>query len=637
MKIKRRLQINTVVLSMIALCIGVLLVLSIYRLHEANESAIIAGEIVTSVLERVSLRNDYIRDNSQRAKDQWYGKHREVKNLLKLVKNKFYDDRYIILLNTLSKEEESLGLIFSNLVANRTKRELNPDLAGFSLDTEKRLYSQMNRKVDEITTHGRALRELSKEARASALWLASVSIILAFVAIVMSMIRLWSMSKAIIHRANQLRDIATLINSGNLAFHIDVKGDDELTEIARAFNDMTVRLNASYQAIKKEIGERKQAEEALLESERRFRMLTTASNEVIYQMNPDWTEMRYLSGGNFLTDTIKNNNWLQEYIHPDDQSQVMAIINEAVIKKNIFEFEHRVFREDGTLGWTYSRAVPLLDADGQIIEWFGAASDITARKKAENALQTLNDELEKRVEQRTLELQETHQQYLHVEKLSAVGKLSASIAHEFNNPLQGLKTILNGLKRRAILDEDDKELLDLAINENERMKNLIISLQDFHRPSAGQKMVIDVHAALDSLLLLYKSDFKRKKISIVRKYAEGFPQIIVIPDQIKQVFLNLLNNATDACLEKGGVITVTTCYDIHKVAIAIEDTGIGFKYDQKSKIFEPFFTTKPKEMGMGLGLSISQDIVQQHQGEIRVESKQGKGSTFTILLPTQHN
>jgi signal transduction histidine kinase len=256
-----------------------------------------------------------------------------------------------------------------------------------------------------------------------------------------------------------------------------------------------------------------------------------------------------------------------------------------------------------------------------------------ARKLVEEQLQALNDDLERRVENRTRELQETQAQYLHAEKLSAVGKLSASIAHEFNNPLQGIKAILKGLKRRAILEEEDKELLDLAISENERMKNLIKSLQDFNRPSAGQKMEMDVHAALDSLLLLYKSDFKRKRISTLRKYAEGFPPITVVPDQFKQVFLNLLNNAMDACSEKGGEITISTCHSNQKVAISIQDTGIGLSDDDRNKIFEPFFTTKAKEKGTGLGLSICQDIIQHHQGEIRVESSPGKGSTFTILLP----
>jgi PAS domain S-box-containing protein len=128
----------------------------------------------------------------------------------------------------------------------------------------------------------------------------------------------------------------------------------------------------------------KRAERDLRESEQRFRALMTASSGAIYRMSPDWSEMRQLRGGNFIHDTEKpNRNWLPEYIHPEDQPQVMAVIQEAIRTKSVFELEHRVLRVDGTLGWTFSRAVPMLDANGEIIEWFGAASDITARKQAE--------------------------------------------------------------------------------------------------------------------------------------------------------------------------------------------------------------------------------------------------------------
>jgi PAS domain S-box-containing protein len=283
---------------------------------------------------------------------------------------------------------------------------------------------------------------------------------------------------------------------------------------------------------------------------------------------------------------------------------------------------------------------PVLDDEKKIEAVTVAEHDITDRKiSAENLriskeqLQTLNNELEQRVEKRSHELQKAQAQYLHAVKLSAIGQLSASIAHEFNNPLQGTRTILKGLKRRAILDEEDKELLDLAIVENERMGNLIKSLRDFNQPSAGEKKAMDVHAALDSLLLLYRSDFKRKKIETERNYAEGFPQVEVVPDQIKQVFLNLLNNAKDACSKNGGVITISTCYEDQSVAVEIKDTGVGFTPEEKDEIFIPFYTTKSKEEGTGLGLSISREIIQYHQGEIRAESQPGEGSTFTILLP----
>lgn len=253
-------------------------------------------------------------------------------------------------------------------------------------------------------------------------------------------------------------------------------------------------------------------------------------------------------------------------------------------------------------------------------------------KNVQEQLLILNNELEQKVEQRTRKLQETQSQYLHAAKLSAIGNLSASIAHEFNNPLQGVLNILHGLKKRAILEEEDKELLDLAIKENVRMKHLIRNLQDFNRPSSGVKSFIDVHVVLDSLLMFCKSDFNRKKINMIKNYAKRLPQIHAVPDQIKQVFLNLLSNAADACL-KNGVIKISTWQEDRKVAIAIEDNGIGIESEKIDRIFQPFYTTKSQVKGTGLGLSVSHGIVQSHQGGIRVKSQPGEGSTFTVLLP----
>ncbi len=257
------------------------------------------------------------------------------------------------------------------------------------------------------------------------------------------------------------------------------------------------------------------------------------------------------------------------------------------------------------------------------------------RKRVENQLQTINCVLERRVEQRTRELQETQLHYLHAEKLSAIGKLSASIAHEFNNPLQGIMAVLKGLKKRASMEEEDRELLEAAIDESDRIKKLIRSLQDFNRPSSYRKVLMDVQKSIESLLLLNKSDFKNKRISVQIDHAERLPLIMAIPDQIKQVVLNLLSNAADACQQSGGVLTVSTWQENDRVAIAIKDTGIGIQPGQMELLFQPFYTTKPEVKGTGLGLSVCHGIVKNHQGEIRVESQPQKGATFTVFLPIQ--
>jgi signal transduction histidine kinase len=138
-----------------------------------------------------------------------------------------------------------------------------------------------------------------------------------------------------------------------------------------------------------------QAHQAVRESEERFRTFIGATSNVVYRMSPDWNEMRYLAGKEFIADTKDSiATWVDKYIHPDDQRHVMAAIERAIQSKTIFELEHRVIRADGSLGWIYSRAVPIFDEQGKILEWFGAASDVTQRKQAEEMLRQQQERAE---------------------------------------------------------------------------------------------------------------------------------------------------------------------------------------------------------------------------------------------------
>ena len=179
----------------------------------------------------------------------------------------------------------------------------------------------------------------------------------------------------------RLQELTTAINQRLIVSSIH---EQELREVAERLN---VQLHA-------EIVERQHAEVALRESEERFRALVTASSEVVYRMSADWTELRQLHGRDFIADTdAPSRTWLDKYIPAEDQGAVLARINEAIRTRSIFEMEHRVLGKDGAVGWTWSRAIPLLGADGELLEWFGAASDVTERKQAEEEVRASAERL----------------------------------------------------------------------------------------------------------------------------------------------------------------------------------------------------------------------------------------------------
>lgn len=243
------------------------------------------------------------------------------------------------------------------------------------------------------------------------------------------------------------------------------------------------------------------------------------------------------------------------------------------------------------------------------------------------------EELRTAVEERTRELTEAQERYLHAEKLSAVGRLSASIAHEFSIPLQSVTTVLKGIGDYSTLQQEEKKLLELALQECRRMKNLLANLQDFHRSSAGNIEPVDLHALIDFLLLLLNKDLRTRKIEIVKAYAPDLPAVDAVADQLKQVFLNLINNAADACVG-GGLITISTeVIDREWIVVHVRDNGAGIDPVHIGRIFKPFFSTKKGNQGTGLGLSICYCIIRDNGGHIDVDSKQGKGTVFTVNLP----
>ena len=222
---------------------------------------------------------------------------------------------------------------------------------------------------------------------------------------------------------------------------------------------------------------------------------------------------------------------------------------------------------------------------------------------------------------------------LHTEKLAAVGKLVASIAHEFNNPIYGIRNALEQTLEHSTVPTNHQTTLQLAISECNRIANLVRELQEFNCPTTGKVTGMNLHQAIENTLHLIQTRFQSRGIKVITQFSADMPEIEAVSDQVRQVILNLLQNAEDAIAESGGTVTVSTAVIGTMAEFTVTDTGAGIAEEHLGKIFDPFFTTKGQVKGTGLGLSTSYNIVKQHRGDLTVESTPGQGAAFRVILP----
>ena len=222
----------------------------------------------------------------------------------------------------------------------------------------------------------------------------------------------------------------------------------------------------------------------------------------------------------------------------------------------------------------------------------------------------------------------------HAQKMELVGRMTASLAHEFGNPLLGIRFALRDVKQRPELAPDDRQLLQLAEEECDRMRSLIRDLQPLNRPSSERKTPCDLHRLLEEVLALHRTYLDRKGIGVERAFGAQHIRLRAAEDQLRQVFVNLLLNASDALAGSGpgGRLTITTALEDGMAVVSFADNGPGIRPEDLGRIFEPFFTTKPAVEGTGLGLPVSYGIVRAHGGTIEVRSRPGE-TVFTVALP----
>ena len=220
------------------------------------------------------------------------------------------------------------------------------------------------------------------------------------------------------------------------------------------------------------------------------------------------------------------------------------------------------------------------------------------------------------------------------ERLAIVGQLAADVAHELNNPLQGIVTYSHLLRERFGPDDPSGAWVEKIVIQADRSKKIIRALLDFSRPRKPHKKPVKVSALLDECISLVEGQALFHNIEVVKQFGSGIPDVVIDPSLMQQVFMNLIINAAEA-MEGTGRLALTTCFDpiAEMVEVGFVDSGHGIKPEDVDRIFEPFFTTKEVGHGTGLGLAISYGIVKEHHGAISVESEIGKGTSFTVHLP----
>jgi len=238
----------------------------------------------------------------------------------------------------------------------------------------------------------------------------------------------------------------------------------------------------------------------------------------------------------------------------------------------------------------------------------------------------------------TQQLKDSQEQLIQSEKLSSLGQLAASIAHEVNNPLSGVLTYTQLLIKRINSDEFSKEsaldYLSKMESELTRSTGLVRNLLDFARQSAPVLVETDLNDIVNRVLELTAHSARLSKIEVIKELDPSLPKLTADPNQLQQVCANLIVNAIQA-MPEGGKLTLRTSLDNGQLKMEVQDTGYGISPENMRKLFTPFFSTKKEVKGVGLGLAVSYGIIQRHRGKIEVQSIEGKGSTFTVYLPVR--
>ena len=398
---------------------------------------------------------------------------------------------------------------------------------------------------------------------------------------------------------------------GEFQHQVSVTGRDELAHLGQVFNDSARRLRDLYATLQR--------------SEDRLRRVIDTIPAHAWSTLPDgsvdFINQRFLEFTGRSREDLLGWGW-GSVVHPDDLTRYVNQWDAAVAAGKPLESEARVRRADGEYRWLLIRNVPLRDEMGNIVNWYGTAIDIEERHRAEEALHKAQADL------------------AHVSRLTTMGELVASIAHEVNQPLGAIVT--NGQTCLRLLSRDtadlnkSREIIGRMIKDGMRASEVIKRVRELLHKAPSEKSPLNINETVQEVIELVNSDLRRSKVELLIELAADLPHVVGDRVPLQQVILNMILNAKDAMSEvyTRELIITTRKNESGGVVVAVRDSGKGLDPKDAEKIFDPFFTTKAE--GMGLGLSISRSIIEDHSGRMWATPNEPQGTVFQFTLPSEH-
>jgi len=313
-------------------------------------------------------------------------------------------------------------------------------------------------------------------------------------------------------------------------------------------------------------------------------------------------------------------------VHSDDVAEVRARWQASLASGEPFECEARVRRADGAYRWMLHRGVSVRDESGQIVKWHGSSIDVDDR---------VTDQ--ERFEQERERLRRLEAELSHKNRVSMLGEMAASLAHELRQPIAAAmidaNVCLRTLGDNRIDVQAAREAASRLVKSATRADEIIKRTTALYKKDTAQRAPVNVNAVIREMAALLRQEAGASSISIRTELGQGLPDIMADRVQLQQVFMNLMLNAVDAMKDTGGALTINShMSDGRELTISVSDTGVGLPIDNPDRIFESFVTTKPH--GTGMGLAITRSIVESHGGRVWAVANRGPGATFVFTLPS---